>query len=206
LDLSLDIMKKLYTYYIFLLLLFGNFHLFTGCKSTETNLKTEDTQAFTELETLLKQKEYRIDIHTISPFNTAATTQVLNALVFQNTGNTANRINVRGDGNFIELQDSIATCYLPFFGEQQMSTGNYGGTDSAIQFGGMLKDYRVERYKKKDGFVIEFTTNQKNHTTESFNVSIIVFLNRSAAITLLSSHRNFIRYQGQLTFIEKLEE
>ena len=205
-ELSLDIMKRLYTYFIVLIVLFGNFHLFTGCKSAETSLKPEDAQALTELETLLKQKEYRIDIHTIYPFNTAATTQVLNDIVLRNTGNTATRINVRGDGNFIELQDSIATSYLPFFGEQQMSTGNYGGTDSAIQFEGMLKDYSVERHSKKDGFVIEFTTKQKNHNTESFDVSIIVFLNKKADITVLSSHRNFIRYEGQLTFVPTREE
>ena len=199
-------MKTRYTYYIVLLVLFVNFQLFTGCKSADTSLTTEDTQALNELETLLNQKKYRIDIQTIYPFNTAATTQVLNAIVLQNTGNTANRINVRGDGNFIEVQDSIATSYLPFFGEQQMSTGSYGGRDSAIQFNGMVKDYSIERHKKNDGFVIAFTTKQNNHTTESYDVSIIVYLNKKADITVLSSHRNTIRYQGQLTFVETPEE
>lgn len=194
-------MKKRYTYYLLLLL------LFTACKSAETKLKTEDTQqALAELETILNQKKYRIDIHTIMPFNTMATTQVLNALLVPRTGNSANRIDVSGDGNFIEIQDSIASSYLPFFGEIQMSTSIIGGTDSAIQFKSLFEDYSVEPYKNEDAFVVKFKANQENQNMESFNVRMIVFLNKGADITLLSSHRNFIRYQGDLRVLETLEE
>jgi len=207
LDLSLDKMRKPYTYHLILLVLyFGSFSLLFSCKATKNGMQTNNTIALNELEVLLQQKEYRIDIYTIYPFNNAATTQVMNALLLQNTGNSASRIDVRGDGNFLELQDSTATSYLPFFGEQRMRTGNYGGTDSAIQFEGIIDDYTIKPYKNKDAFIIEFSVNQKSHSTESFDVSIIVFLNKNVDITLMSSHRNSIRYQGQLISTQNIEE
>ena len=199
-------MKKRWTSYLVILLVFGHCYLFTSCTSGKNTLKTEDTKALAALETVLEQKVYRIDIQTIYPLNTLATTQVLNALLLPNTGNSASRINVRGAGHFIALQDSIATSDLPFFGEQQMSTGNYGGRNPAIQFDGMPTNYSVKRYKKKDAFIVAFTTQQKNHITESFRVSMTVFLNGYADITVLSSHRNFIRYDGELSLLETPEE
>lgn len=199
-------MKALNPFRILLVLLCcGHFCLYLNCKTAETNSTIDEAKALAELKALLQDRQYRIDVHTIHPTTTAASTQVMQT-VLQNSGNSVNRIDVRGDGNFLSVQDSTAASYLPYFGEQQMSTGNYGGTDSAIQLDGTVEDYNIDSPRNKDAFTVTFTANQKNHSTESFKVSMLVFLNKHVEITVVSSHRHSIRYHGKLTMVDMLAE
>jgi len=174
---------------------------FSGCSSSKASLSAEKMESLHMLKTQLLTKDYRIAIDAVFPFNSAASSQVINS-VFQNTGNSASRIDVSGDGNYIQSQDSIIKGSLPFFGEQRMSTGAYGSSQSGIEFENVPKDYIIEQQPKTYLPVITFETNQKDQSTESYLVRIVVFDNLNVDINIISSHRSVIRYDGKLTFTE----
>ncbi|WP_010179343.1 DUF4251 domain-containing protein [Aquimarina agarilytica] len=183
--------------YLFKLLIISSFIGVVSCKSSEvTNQKKADQ--FVKLQELIESKSYQIDINAIYPFNTAATTQVLNNILFQ-TGNSAARIDVRGNGNYIKISDDKVKANLAFFGERQIS-GNYGRTDGGIQLDDSVQKYTVTKNDKKKTLSIKFNANDG---IENFSVTIIASINMRVSIGVNSSHLNRISYDGT---IETLEE
>lgn len=175
--------------YLFKLLIISSFIGVVSCKSSEvTNQKKADQ--FVKLQELIESKSYQIDI--------AATTQVLNNILFQ-TGNSAARIDVRGNGNYIKISDDKVKANLAFFGERQIS-GNYGRTDGGIQLDDSVQKYTVTKNDKKKTLSIKFNANDG---IENFSVTIIASINMRVSIGVNSSHLNRISYDGT---IETLEE
>ncbi|WP_299122976.1 DUF4251 domain-containing protein [uncultured Winogradskyella sp.] len=180
------------------LLCFGLICLVFSCKSNDTAMSSNSTLAFSELETLLEKEDYYIEMESAIPFNTLATTQVINSLMLRNTGNNASRIDLSGDGNFIEIKNDSIKGYLPFFGEQRISSGRYGGTDTAIQFEGLAKDYEKSIIDKKKKLEIEFTTNHKGDNSERYDVRLEIFPNKRVMVSITPTYRTIMRYSGRL--------
>ncbi|WP_299096713.1 DUF4251 domain-containing protein [uncultured Winogradskyella sp.] len=166
--------------------------LVMACKSSQPSV--EQTLAFNNLETKLKSKSFKIDVHTALPFTTKATTQVLNQLM-QNTGNTANHITISGY-NITFKNDSISG-QLPFYGERQLGSGAYNG-NLGIAFSDIPNNYSITKHKKKEAYIIKFNINDKDDQSEIHRVTITLFANNSADINIIPSHRNNISYRGQL--------
>ncbi len=185
------------------MLLVGLMMAFTTCKSKEATTNTVETDAKSEaLVALLENNAYKIDIHTVYPFNSAATTRVINSILTSTTGNSASRINVQGNGNFIQVQDDTVEGYLPYFGEQRQGGGRYGASDNGILFDNAPEEYKVFRDKKSGMPMITFTTHNKNHRAESYDVNIAVSTNKRVVVNISSTHRSSIRYIGSLGFTE----
>ena len=173
-----------------------------SCKSADTVSSASTSADMADLETLLNERSYRIDINVVYPFNTTATTQVLNNFMLRNTGNTANRIDVQGESYFIELKEDLASGSLPFFGEQRIISGRYGGNEMGIDFKEAPRRYSVTKHKTKDAFIVEFQVDDKNQFSESYDVTLTVFKKKAVDVNISSSHRQVIRYGGKLIPIE----
>ncbi|APY07089.1 hypothetical protein BWZ20_01675 [Winogradskyella sp. J14-2] len=163
-----------------------------SCKSSKT--ENERSQDLSALETKIRSKNFKIDITTVLPFNTNATTQVLNNLT-RYTGNTADRIFV--NGYFIDFKNDSIIGYLPFYGEQRLSSNRYN-SDLGIEFSGMPQEFSLDKHKRKDAYVMQFTINDNRDTTETYKVFITFFPSNTADVNIVSSHRNSINYRGQL--------
>ncbi|MHA7843006.1 MAG: DUF4251 domain-containing protein [Winogradskyella sp.] len=167
-----------------------------SCKPSES--MAERTQALSTLETKINNKNFKIDINTVIPFNTNATTQVLNNLM-RYTGNTANRITV--NGYYITFKNDSISGYLPYYGEQELSSNRYN-TDLGIEFSGIPQEYSLDKLKRKDAYLMKFTINDQKDTVETYRVFITFFPSNTADVNIVTSHRNGISYRGQLEAVE----
>ncbi len=179
-----------------LFLIFVSFSLLVGCKSSNSVAKQElILKQFSELETLINNKNYTIEITAVFPFNTNGTTQVLNSILLQTGGNNANRIDVNKEGYYIKVINDSTKADLPFFGERRI-VSNYGGNDSGILFDASLKNYSLNKNLKKKTLNINFDV---SNNTESYAVYITAYPNKIVNITINSSHTANISYLGILT-------
>jgi hypothetical protein len=174
------------------------FTLFASCKTSSVSKSEGKAKNLTILEDLRSQDDYFIDIEVIYPLNSVTTTQVANTLL-ANTGNNANRIDVRGDGNFIELKNDSVKAYLPFFGESRISGGGFGGQNIAIEIDEPLKDLKKNINTKKDKLELEFKATQNKGDKDKYQIKIELFANKKASVDITPVYRTFIRYDGVLT-------
>jgi hypothetical protein len=159
-----------------------------SCKSS----KSTTTQAeIDNLNTIVSNNHYRIESDWAYPQVTAAVQQVMNSGLLP-PGSSGSGVSLIGNSNFIEIKGDSISSYLPYFGERQMQVG-YNTNDSAIQFDGIMEDYKVVK-GKKDAYDISFSAMSKS---EKFNVNITIFPNLSTNVTLNSGSRLGIRYSGE---------
>jgi len=170
---------------------------FTSCKTNSIAKSELKAKNKVVLDSLYALDDYRVDVEVIYPFNSASTTQVSNRLL-QNTGNNASRIDVRGDGNFIELKNDTITAYLPFFGESRISGGGVGGQSIAIEIEEPLKDLKKTINPKKETLELEFKATQKEGDKDKYQIKIEIFANYKASVNVSPVYRTFIRYDGKL--------
>ncbi|WP_138433984.1 DUF4251 domain-containing protein [Winogradskyella algicola] len=167
-----------------------------SCKSSETS--AERAQKLNTLESKLNSKAFKIDVNTVYPFNTRATTQVLNQ-VTRYTGNTANQITVNGYD--ITFKNDSIIGELPYYGEQQLGGGRLNN-QLGVVLRGIPKDYSLTRHKKKDAYIMKFVMDDNSDSVETYNVIMTFYINNMVNINILSSHRTTIDYRGQLKAIE----
>ncbi len=102
-----------------------------------------------------------------------------------------NRVNLIGNPNFIKFKGDSVQAFLPYFGTVQV-LADYGG-DGGISFNGIPKSYEVIPQMENKDIKIKFEMNNK---TENFQVTATLFKNGSANVSVNSSYRNSISYQG----------
>ncbi len=167
-----------------------------SCKSSEPSV--ENTAALNQLEQQLTNGDFKIDINTVFPFNTNATTQVLNNLT-RYTGNTANRINV--NGYELTFKNDSIMGQLPYYGEQRMGRGAYG-TTMGVVLNGKPTDYSLTKHPKKEAYIMQFDIDDGEESVENYKVIITFYTSNIADLTFASSHRNSISYRGEVKPIE----
>lgn len=173
-----------------------------SCGSAEDQATAAVQQKnFDALVHLLESKEFRIDIQTAHPFNTAATTQVLSQLS-PYTGNTVGRINVHGAGHYLEVSGENAKGSMPYFGEQLQGGANAGKIDIGVDIDGEIADFQLIKNDKKKRVQIEFDTEDSTNPSENYEVLMTFFVNRRVEVQVTSSQRTNIRYTGSVEEIE----
>lgn len=173
-----------------------------SCKSNKIEKEKAIAKDLETLESLYEQNDYRIAIQVVYPFTSVATTQVTN-LLLTNTGDTANRIDVRGDGNFIEIKNDSVKAYLPFFGESRINSGDYPGANLSIQFNEPLKDLEKQIVPKKGKLQLKFNAKQKNNSNEKYQINLDIYPNKSVIVNITPIYKTFIRYSGILVPIDE---
>jgi len=110
------------------------------------------------------------------------------------------RISLIGNPNYLVIDSTQTKAELPYFGIVQIA--NYGG-DGGISFDDTYTDYDVNYNDKKHRVTIEYATSNKN---EKISVTLQVYSLDSASLTIYSSNRNSISYDGVLSPIETKED
>ena len=169
-------------------LLIGLFIMTTSsCKSSKSTMSQVDLDAFY---TMVSNKQFRIESNWAQPQVTTAMLQVLSSGILQ-PGSSAGSINLTGNYNFLRISGDSITSYLPYFGERQMNVA-YGGGDNAIEFNGLIKNYRAEQ-NKDNSYDINL---EAKSNTENFKVFIKLFSNLNSTMTLQGMSRFSIQYTG----------
>lgn len=191
-------MKTKFSYKLFILILsFSVFAFFTSCKTNSLAKSEMKAKNKIVLDSLYALENYKVDIEVMYPFNTTATAQVANALLI-NTGNTSSRIDVRGDGNFIEIRNDSVLAYLPFFGESRISGGGVGGRSIAIQLEEPLDELKKNINTDKGKLELEFNATQAEGDNDRYKIKIDLFANKNAVVDISPVYRTFIKYDGTL--------
>gem|GEM_PF-1690541 len=174
--------------------------VFQSCGSSENAAEeTQNAQAFQAVSDLVASEMYRIDVENAQPFNTAATTQVLNELAPYMNGSTSGNIQLSGDNYFLEVTQGKVKANMPFFGQQlQGSGGNRNSQDVGVDMNGMTEDYAAKVLERKQKIEIYFEADDVNNKTERYQVFINAYPNQRATIQVTSSQRTVIRYTGRI--------
>lgn len=167
-----------------------------SCKSSKETVSPSQIAALNDL---VASQKFTIESDWAYPQVTTAMSQVLTSQLLA-AGNNASAVNLIGNANFLTIKGDSITSYLPYFGERQMQVA-YGGTDSAIQFNGIMEDLKVED-GKNNRKVISF---KADSNSENFNVIITLFPNMKSQIMLRGASRFFIQYTGTVTPIKEEE-
>ena len=166
--------------------------IFLFLVSCSTSKSRTNLVQMEDLDSIIKYRNFRIESDWAYPQNTNAMQQVLNSGLMQ-PGSTSGAISLIGNSNFLEIKGDSIKSYLPYFGERQMQVA-YGGGDAAIQFDGILENYRVEK-NKNDSYSISFQAKSKS---EQFNGTITIFPSLKSDIILTGTSRFAIRYSGMI--------
>jgi hypothetical protein len=168
---------------------FGMLFLMWSCKSAKSIPTAAETALVT---TAIEQQRFRIESDWAYPQASSAMQQIVNSRIMQ-PGSSANSISLIGNSNFLTVSGDSISSFLPYFGERQMQIA-YDGSDSAIQFNGIMEDYTITK-NKKSRYIIKF--NAKSNT-ESFKVIITILPNATADMQVIGSSRFSIAYSGKL--------
>lgn len=165
-----------------------------SCKSSKTAVSPEE---FNTIKELVAQKQFEFVADWALPLADNSLAQLANAGLL-GIGSTSGRVNLTGNSNFMRFKNDSITADLPFYGERQISSIN--NNDTGISFNEPPKDYKVTVNEAKRSIDIHFDISD---STESFQVIMNVFRNNRARVTINSTQRNMIRYDG---YIKKIEQ
>lgn len=167
-----------------------------GCK-TSSKTTVSETQ-IKALDELLAQKSFEIRSDWALPLATNSMNSIANAGLLP-PGNTAGRISLIGNSNYLRMKGDRIEADLPYFGERQMG-GGYNPDGDGIKFEGTPEEYKVTQGTKAQNREITFKMRNK---AEAFMVSIVVSPNLSSTIRVSSSQRFPIRYTGLIEAISE---
>lgn len=166
-----------------------------ACSSTRVSGLSPDQTAV--VDKLVDQKSFRIESDWAQPFLTNSMAQISNSGLLP-PGSTAGRINLIGNSNYLQMEGDSVSAYLPYYGERQFG-GGYA-SNGAIQFKGLPRGLEVIRDQNSQGYRLEFDIREKG---ENYSVSVVLFPNLNSRITINSSQRFIINYDGKVTALEE---
>lgn len=165
--------------------------LLLSCASTNTATEAE----ITRLRALIEKKSFEIENEWAEPQVTNAMAQISNAGMLP-TGSSVGSINLIGNSNYFRMKGDSVMASLPYYGERQFG-GNYGSRDAGIEFEGVPKKISINKAKQQS-YKINFSINDKNNTSERYDVIVQIYPSLSSTIQVISSQKNSIRYRGRV--------
>lgn len=163
-----------------------------GCSGSKNLMTNEESN---ELETIIAKGNFAFEADWAFPRVTNSLVQLSNAGILA-PGNSAGRISLLGNANFITFKNDSIHAYLPFFGERQLS-GGYNN-DLSIKFEEGAEELTYEPNKKNTSFELKFSGSDH---TEKYRVFLTIFPNKTASVFITSSHRSPISYSGLISVL-----
>ncbi len=160
-----------------------------SCSGSKT-VTEQDINNLNNVQELLGTKQFSLEAQWAYPLTIGSLSQLTNAGLIGN-GNTAGSINLQGNPNFMHIKNDSIHMYLPYYGERRVG-GGYN-SNSAVEAKNVMRNYEIKDHSKKNAKVITFDVSQQ---TETYNVTITTFSNKSSSIVVNSNQRASIRYKG----------
>lgn len=112
------------------------------------------------------------------------------------------RINLITNPTFLRMNNQEADAFFPFFGERYSGAGAYGSDSGGIEFKTEVTNYDVSYIDKKKQVRIKFNAPGKG---EKFEITMLVFSNGNASVTITSNNRSIMKYDGSVKELEVKE-
>ncbi|MBK0370036.1 DUF4251 domain-containing protein [Flavobacterium agrisoli] len=148
-------------------------------EKSKKEIKAEkELQKQKEIETLVQSKTFEFDANFVQPLG-------------------RRDLNIQGEQYVVEYKPAEIKSYLPYFG-RGYNVG-YGG-DTGLKFTGKPENFTIE--KKKKYYLIKTTVKGEN---DVFNLSLSVYFQGSATLTVTSNQRDAISYTGTIEVLKTKE-
>lgn len=149
-------------------------------------------------ERLISDKSFQINATWAQPMASQGLNSIANAGLLP-PGSSAGRIDITGSGGYLRIVGDSVMADLPYFGERQMG-GGYNQQKGGIEFNGVPEDFTIEPTKKGDGKTLRFNIDQNQ---EGYRVIAQIYPSNHTTITIASTHRTTIWYQGTVSKYQK---
>ncbi len=168
-----------------------------SCSSAKkTTVSPAELAAF---KTYIENGRFEFNATAAFPLQTQAFTSVANSGLLQ-PGSNSGRVDLTGNPSYVRFIGDSISVHLPYFGERRVSGGYGANTD--IKFDGILSDYEIVYDTIKSMYRISFRMEQN---TEVYDVHMAVFPSKNGNLSLNSTQRSTIRYNGIIQGIEDTE-
>ncbi|AUC14905.1 hypothetical protein BTO06_07035 [Tenacibaculum sp. SZ-18] len=164
-----------------------------GCSSAKKVVSEEQKRI---VEKLVTTKTFKIDSEWAYPTVTSSMISAQNAGMFPNNS-TASMIDITGHNQYFEFKKDSVRASLPYYGERQMGAAYSRSNGGGIEFNDVPENYSMTKTKAGD-YKISFKIKDKNASTETYNINLLIYNNMSAKINVFSSSRFKIEYRGKL--------
>lgn len=171
----------------------GLFLVFISCKSTKNTVSTEQIAVLKDV-VALKNFEVLSDFAQPLALN-AGVTGLQNLMP---PGSTINNISLIGNPNFFRVMNDSISMDLPYYGQQRMSRGY--NSNIGIKFEGKIDSYTETFNEKKKTFVLKYSLKGEE---ERYDVILTLFPNNTSMMSINSSHRTSINYNGKWKSLNK---
>jgi len=173
-----------------LVLLLGIALFLWNCKSSDSAVTAEKTK---ELQEWIANKSFEIESDRANPKVTNGLSRIDPSLFGH--GNNSNNISLVGTPNYLRVNNDSVSAYLPYYGNRHIGV-KLGSNTGAVQFNTVAKNYSSEYNESKNQTTIQF---EAKDDTEVYNVTISIFSNLTTNITINSSQRSSIGYDGVIS-------
>lgn len=163
-----------------------------GCTSSKAPSEAEISQ----LQGFMQQKSFEFNADWANPMATRSLNSISNAGLFP-PGSNAGRINLIGNPNYLRIKGDSVSGYLPYYGERQFNAGY--GSASGIEFDGVAESYTGAYDSKEKAYKIQFKT---RNNAERYTIIMLIYPNKKANVSVASSDRFSIRYDGDVKELE----
>lgn len=168
-----------------------------GCGAS--NKIVEPSAQSKALDEMVSSKQFKFDAEWARPIATSSLNSIVNSGMLP-PGNNAGQINIMGNGSYFKMEGDSVSADLPYFGERQMG-GGYD-SDTGIKFEGVPDDLKIVKDETKQRYDIRFKIKKKS---EVYQVQLEVYPNLNGNLSINSSQRFTIRYDGKVSDIENSE-
>ena len=179
---------------------FGAYLLLLGFVACASTKNEESPEAIAALDKMISDQQFEIDATWAQPMASQGLNSIANAGLLP-FGSTASRIDISGSGGYLRMVGDSVKADLPFYGERRMG-GYYNQNNAGIKFDGVPKDLSFSSNKKDSGKTMRFNITEDS---ESYQVIAQLYPNGNARLTVSSSQRTNIWYQGYLSEYKKKE-
>ncbi|APZ47308.1 hypothetical protein BW723_13890 [Polaribacter reichenbachii] len=162
--------------------------LFVACKSTVTLLELE------ALQKMVSNNHFEFVAHSANPMPMANVSGLQNLLP---VGSNMANINLIGNDNYFSVRNDSLFFELPYYGVRQIG-GGYG-SEVGLKFKGIPEKTSTIFNAKKNQYSLKYMVKTKD---ENLNINMILFVNNKATLSVNSSHRSNINYNGTWTALE----
>jgi hypothetical protein len=166
--------------------------MMAGCKTPKFSIK--QTAAFNAINVCEMQDDYKsiiIEIERVYPTQTNTTSQVLSE-VLRGTGNSANRIDVTGQGFHINISKNQLIVDVPYYGEQQI-----GGSTNRNGINIKNQNFDLVRCEFEENNKYSFSIISEDANQEGYRMNLELFIGNMARVTIFPSNAQSIRYEGR---------
>ncbi|WP_417360613.1 DUF4251 domain-containing protein [Galbibacter sp.] len=174
-------------------ILFGVFAIFmlSNCGGSQSAYGTQQDKVL--VDSLIAKREFRIVNQWALPMMSSSMMKIASSGIL-GPGNSGQRIDLSGNGNFLEFKGDTVKAFLPYFGERHMG-GGYNTDGVGIHFDQVVETIQFDYKNAKDQHIIKF---RAKDGAETFELTLFVFSNKKSSLLVSSSQRDMIRYEGNI--------